>query len=199
MDFDREGFEATSEVMALATICEQTPMGEMGNGAFAFAYNKSEEAAARPGESKVGFTMVDVTQGLRSDFATNVMVSKILTSGQIFDKNGYLNNQLETNIDNQAGQVGSVGALRAINACNPQIGKAQVRGLNEVLVNSLAQSDDWARNFVERARVLRDMSMATSNTFVHSAVQKLGKYVQIARDVSKKKTIESINENIQSR
>ena len=199
MDFDREGLEATSEVMALATICEQTPMGEVGNGAFVFAFDKGEGGAVRPGESNVGFTLVDVSQGLQSDLATNVMVSKILTSGQIFDKNGYLNNQLETSIDNQAGQVGSIGGLRTINACNPQVGKVQVRELNEVLVNSLAQSDDWAQNFVERARVLRDMSMTTSNAFVHGAVQKLGEYVQIARDVSKKKTIDNINENVQSR
>ncbi len=198
MEFDKESFEATSEVMALATICEQTPMGEMGNGAFAFAYGK-DALAALPGENKIGFTMVDVQNGVRSDLATNAIVSKILTSGQIFDKNGYLNNNLETFIDAQAGQVGSIDALRAINARDPQIGRQQVRGLNQTLVGTLSQSPDWARDFVERARVFRGISLNSNNNCVQATVQKLGEYVQLARDTSQKNVIANINENVQSR
>lgn len=198
MEFDRESFEATSEVMALATICEQTPMGEVGNGAFAFAYGK-DAGTALPGENKIGFTMVDVRNGIRSDLATNAIVSKILTSGQIFDQNGYLNNNLETFIDTQAGMVGSIDALRAINARDPLVGKQQVRGLNQKIVSTLSQSPDWAREFVERARIFRGISQNSNNSCVQATVQKLGEYVQLARDTCQKNVISNINENVQTR
>lgn len=198
MEFERESFEATSEILALATICEQTPMGEMQNGAFAFAFDRGA-AAAQPGERKIGFTMVDVQSGVHSDFATNALVSKILTSGQVFDQNGYLNSDFEARIDSQSGYVGSVGALRGIHARDPQVGRAEVRGLNEMLVNTCAQSSDWARSFVERARVFRGISQNLDNAIVAGAVQKLGEYVQLARDANQKRTIANFKDRAQSR
>ncbi len=197
MDFDRESFEATSEVMALATICEQTPMGEVHDGIFAFAYGRDGEQNAMPGENRIGFTMIDIREGLGGNLATNSMVSKILSSGQIFEQDGGLSRNLENNF---TGASDSLDTLRnSINPCYIKVDKGQVRELNEFLINTLGGCDKWARGFVERARVLRDMSSYMQNGFVQNTVEKLAGYVQLARDVNRKEMISRINDNVQSR
>lgn len=199
MDFDRDGFEATTETIALAVTCGQTPIGEMNGGPFVLAYSRDGDAEALPGQAPVAFTMIDVQNGLRGDLATNVTVAQILTSGQIYGRNGLLKEQLATAIDERAGKSGCLDDLRGINPINPQVTRSQVGDVNQFLITRLAQSDEWTKAFIDRANILRNISATSDNSFVYGAVQKLNDYVLLARDVCKKNSIARINENSQSR
>lgn len=199
MDFDKANFEATTEIMSLATICEQTPMGEKNNGAFVFAYSKEEGSSALPGENNVGFTIINVENGLKGDFATNAMVSKILTSGQIYNRDGQPNIAFAEFIDNGAGANGCLNSLRLINAKNPQVGLTQVRDFNNALISTFAKSDKWARSFIERTEIIKNLSKDSTNNYVNATAQKLNAYVELARDVCKKNSINQFKDYSQSR
>jgi len=199
MAFDNDSYDATTEIMALATICEQTPMRELDNGAYMFAYDKEGASNAQPGERDVGFTMIDMENGMRSDVATNSLVGKILSSGQIFHKNGTLNEAFAEQIDKDAGSSGCVDALRVINPRDPQVGREQIGEFNKFAVQLFAQSSEWVRGLIDRTNIMRNMISEKSSACVYGAVQKLNAYIDLARDVCKKKSMSSYEAQSQSK
>lgn len=203
MDFDSENVAVTSEVMALATVCGQTFMGEDKSGAVVFAYsrNNTDLSNPRPGEKPCGFTIFNGQIGLATDVATQNMVSKILTSGQIFDINGRANPNLINLINSQASNHEIVDSLSKTNGRDYKVTHSvdSVRNLSAELVNCLAGSHDWVMNFAERARILRDMSSQSSNVILEQTVHVLGELMNLARDVNKKNTLQNIHEETQTR
>lgn len=203
MESNNQNFDVASEVVALATVCGQTFMGEDKSGALILAYNQdaSDLGNPRPYESNVRFTMVDGRAGLNNDLATWATVNKILTSGQVFDKNGMINPYLSNMVDAEAQQDGSLLGLAGIDARNPMVRHSaeSVRTLSDTLVSSLANSATWVNNFAERARILRDVSAESNNVIINDAVLALSDLMQNARDINKKNAITKINDEVLSR
>ena len=188
MSFDNSN-EITSEVMALATVCGQTCMGENG-GAVVFAYSPAGDLGSpRPGEAGVRFTLFDGHMGLVGELATQKMVSKVLTSGQVFDGIGNINPNLKQEIDTAA-----LEQIDPMNISDCSLGA--VRAINESLASTMATSDEWAAGFAERARIMRDMAQDTDTVFIHQTVQKLKGLMNIVRNANNQKTMDNIKENV---
>ncbi len=204
MDFESENVAVTSEVVALATVCGQSFMGEGASGSMIFGYDEfcDELENPAPGERWTKFTVLDCERGLSTDVATQNMVTKILTSGYVYDKGGKFNPNLEAKVreecarpavrlDNFVKQDG-----RKIVAAHE---KGDVAGISGSLVYALAESHKWVSDFAERARILRDRNIEINNPILSGALEELSGLMELAREVNRKNAMTNVKESAQER
>ncbi len=192
------GFKTTTDLISLAIICGQTPMGEMMNGSLMFAYGK-DGGEALPGQKPVGFTQINIACNYEKDETVNALVQKILTSGQIYSRDGKLNQNLASAIDQDAGKKNCLQVLTYLNACDPHISIGQVDGVNLMLLNALAQSPIWVNGFKERIEILQNISKDSPNAYIFGATQQLKEHLDTATEICNQSTMERISEHYQAR
>lgn len=193
--------EVTSAVIATAIIAGQTPVRAEPNGCLVLGFQKNTQDVSnvRPGENIMGFSLIDISRGFASNMAVSQNITKILTSGNLFGKDGTLNPALIQETLSNTNDANALAELQEANAFFVQVDKTpqSVQGVNKFLAKSLSKNAEWAKRFNQRANRLAEIAKVNNSAILNGAVQEVSNLKDLIRKTNNNYTIDQYKEGSQ--